>query len=191
MTVTVPLTKSSSCLETLLSSRSETDLNRHWEVSAASQLLASKPRQYNSHHALQHNLSIEDAFDRAMSLPSSPTVKTAQNSFDSYEEEIVKKPRSSSEKTKKEPRVTASPSSSLGLGRKTFLEGLKMKSRTRSGDNLTERGELSDFIVCQSDEKLTSPARRQSESARQVRRSYLSSHHLSAGHFVISGSLLS
>ena len=107
-----------------MSSRSETDLNRHWEVSAASQLLASKPRQYNSHHALQHNLSIEDAFDRAMSLPSSPTVKTAQNSFDSYEEEIVKKPRSSSEKTKKEPRVTASPSSSLGLGRKTPLSGL-------------------------------------------------------------------
>ena len=138
--------------------RSETDLNRHWEVSSTPplhrQLADTKPR-YNSHHALQHNLSIEDAFDRAMSLPSSPTVKTAQNSFDSYEEDLVKKPRSSSEKTKKEQ------TSSLGLGRKTFLEGLKMRSRTKSGDNLTERSEL------EYNGEL-SPARRQSDSSRQV-----------------------
>ena len=136
-------------------------------------LLSSKPR-YNSHHALQHNLSIEDAFDRAMSLPSSPTVKNAQNSFDSFEEDLVKKPRSSSEKTKKEQRekFTASPSSSLGLGRKTFLEGLKMKSRTKSGDNLTgpvvDRAEL-DHTGSQEDEKLNvSAGRRLSESAKQV-----------------------
>ena len=137
-------------------------------------LLSSKPR-YNSHHALQHNLSIEDAFDRAMSLPSSPTVKNAQNSFDSYEEDLVKKPRSSSEKTKKEQRekFAASPSSSLGLGRKTFLEGLKIKSRTKSGDNLTGpelRPEL-DHTGSQSDEKLNlslSASRRLSESAKQV-----------------------
>ena len=109
-----------------------------------------------------------------MSLPSSPTVKNAQNSFDSYEEDLVKKPRSSSEKTKKEQRekFTASPSSSLGLGRKTFLEGLKIKSRTKSGDNLTsgplDRAE-SDHNASQSDEKLNvSAGRRLSESAKQV-----------------------
>ena len=146
--------------------RSETDLNRHWEVSSTPplhrQLADTKPR-YNSHHVIQTNLDIEDAFDRAMSLPSSPTVKTAGNSFDSYEEDLVKKPRSSSEKTKKEQRGQsgASPSSSLGLGRKTFLDGLKMRSRTKSGDNLTERSEV------EYNGEL-SPARRQSDSSRQV-----------------------
>ena len=107
-----------------------------------------------------------------MSLPSSPTVKNAQNSFDSYEEDLVKKPRSSSEKTKKDQRekFTASPSSSLGLGRKTFLEGLKIKSRTKSGDNLT--GPELDHNGSQSDEKLNvSPSRRLSESAKQVSQS--------------------
>ena len=167
-----------------ISFRSETDLNRHWEVSSPSlspppghrHLAASKPR-YNSHQALQHNLSIEDAFDRAMSLPSSPTVKNAQNNFESYEEDLVKKPRSSSEKTKKEQRerFTASPSSSLGLGRKTFLDGLKIKSRTKSGDNLTcpaDRPDLRpdlDHNGSLSEEKFPLPAgRRFSESAKQV-----------------------
>ena len=105
-----------------------------------------------------------------MSLPSSPTVKNAGNNFDSYEEDLVKKPRSSSEKTKKEQRekFTAGSSSSLGLGRKTFLEGLKIKSRTKSGDNLTGGLEL-EHNGSQSDEKLSvSPARRLSESAKQV-----------------------
>ena len=56
-----------------------------------------------SHNTLEQNLSIEDAFDRAMSLPSSPTVKTAEDSFDSFEEEhCVGKPRSSSEKARRE-----------------------------------------------------------------------------------------
>ena len=67
------------------------------------------------------------------------------------------------EKTKKEQRGQpgASPSSSLGMGRKTFLDGLKMRSRTKSGDNLTERSEA------EYNGEL-SPARRQSDSSRQV-----------------------
>ena len=85
----------------------------------------------------------------------------------------MKKPRSSSEKTKKEQRekFTASPSSSLGLGRKTFLEGLKIKSRTKSGDNLTSPGDRPepDHNGSQSDEKLNVyAARRLSESGKQV-----------------------
>ena len=99
-----------------------------------------------------------------MSLPSSPTVKNAEDSFDSFEDDVVKKPRSSSEKTKKDirDRHTASPSSSLGLGRKTFLDGLKIRARTKSGDNLF--GEKTENLingVSQSDEKLYSQASKQ------------------------------
>ena len=106
-----------------------------------------------------------------MSLPSSPTVKTVQG-FQSYEEELVRKPRSSSEKTKKEGREksTASPSSSLGLpGRRTLLEGFKIKSRTKSGDNLSDRSEGGSSAVSQSDDRLNlSTTRRLSESVKQV-----------------------
>ena len=86
-------------------------------------------------------MSIEEAFDRAMSLPSSPVVKNAEDSFDSYDEQDVnKKPRSASEKTKREARekTSASPSSSLGMSRKHFLDGLKRRARTKSGDDLVE-----------------------------------------------------
>ena len=151
--------------------RSETDLNRHWDISASlsppsfhRQHLGNNKFKYNSHDTLEQNLSIEDAFDRAMSLPSSPTVKNAEDSFDSFEEDVVKKPRSSSEKTKKDirDRHNASPSSSLGLGRKTFLDGLKIRARTKSGDNLF--GEKTESLingVSQSDEKLYSQTSKQ------------------------------
>ena len=143
----------------------------------------------NPQDSLEPNfLSIEEAFDRAMSLPSSPVVKNAEDSFDSYDDnESCKKPRSASEKTKRESRekTNASPSSSLGVGRKNFLDGFKRRARTKSGDDLHEdkglvglasRLEGSDFPVngFDSDEKLhlASPARRWSETtgnqSRQV-----------------------
>ena len=126
-------------------SRSETDLNKHWEISASlgPTLSAGNKQKYNSHDTLEPNLSIEDAFDKAMSLPSSPTVKNAEDSFDSFEDDVARKPRSASEKNKKDgfrDRQAASPSSSLALGRKTFFDGLKIRGRTKSGDNfMTEK----------------------------------------------------
>ena len=118
-------------------------MNKHWEVSLPTLPSSSNPgptlskQKFNSHDPLEQNLSIEDAFDRAMSLPSSPTVKNAEDSFDSFEEDIIKKPRSSSEKTKKDHQGRhqgASPSSTV-LGR-SFLDGLKIRGRAKSGDNL-------------------------------------------------------
>ena len=126
-------------------SRSETDLNKHWEISASlgPTLSAGNKKNYNSHDTLEPNLSIEDAFDKAMSLPSSPTVKNAEDSFDSFEDDVARKPRSASEKNKKDgfrDRQAASQSSSLALGRKTFFDGLKIRGRTKSGDNfVTEK----------------------------------------------------
>ena len=174
---------------------SASDLNQHWEVSASltpplqRHLNGTNRPKSNPQDSLEPNfLSIEEAFDRAMSLPSSPVVKSAEDSFDSYDEnEGNKKPRSASEKTKRDSRdkTTASPSSSLGMGRKHFLDGFKRRARTKSGDDLNEergltglasRLEGSDFPVniSDSDEKLhlSSPIRRYSEStanqARQV-----------------------
>ena len=115
----------SSYVNPVYNSRSETDLNKHWEISASlgPTLSGGGNRQkYNSHDTLEPNLSIEDAFDKAMSLPSSPTVKNAEDSFDSFEDDVTaRKPRSASEKNKKETsgfrdRQAASPSSSLALG---------------------------------------------------------------------------
>ena len=116
-------------------------MNRHWEISASlgPTLSGGSKQKYNSHDTLQPNLSLEDAFDKALSLPSSPTVKNAEDSFDSFEDDVTRKPRSASEKNKKEgfrDRQTASPSSSLALGRKTFFDGLKIRARTKSGDNI-------------------------------------------------------
>lgn len=135
-------------------------MNKHWEISSALESSrkdggSSKQKSVGQLSSDQH-LSIEDAFDRALSLPSSPTVKNAEDSFDSFEEEIVRKPRSSSEKTKRPPveRPAASPSSSLGLSRKTFLEGLKIRSRTRSGDNLLGGEQNGVNGVSRSDDKL-------------------------------------
>ena len=118
-------------------------------------------------------MSIEDAFDRAMSLPSSPTVKNAEDSFDSFEDDIVRKPRSSSEKNKKDNRDkhnNASPSSSLGLGRKTFLDGLKIRSRTKSGDNLMISRTDQSFPngVTTSEEKLFSQSKVKTESKNKI-----------------------
>ena len=116
-----------------------------------------------SHNTLEQNLSIEDAFDRAMSLPSSPTVKTAEDSFDSFEEEhCVGKPRSSSEKARRErqPGITGGTSGSpavSGAGRKTFLNGFKIRGRTKSGENFSaDKADSGVNGGSQSDEKLNS-----------------------------------
>ena len=132
-------------------------MNKHWEISAS-----GNKQKYNSHGTLEPNLSIEDAFDKALSLPSSPTVKNAEDSFDSFEDDVVRKPRSASEKNKKDgyrDRQAASPSSSLALGRKTFFDGLKIRGRTKSGDNLiADKSEHQMNGVSQSDEKLNGPS---------------------------------
>ena len=146
--------------------RSETDLNRHWEINAS--LSPPLGRTQNggkpmsiSHNTLEQNLSIEDAFDRAMSLPSSPTVKTAEDSFDSFEEEhCVGKPRSSSEKARRERQpgtgTSGSPAVS-GAGRKTFLNGFKIRGRTKSGENFSaDKADSGVNGGSQSDEKLNS-----------------------------------
>ena len=124
-----------------------------------------------SHNTLEQNLSIEDAFDRAMSLPSSPTVKTAEDSFDSFEEEhCVGKPRSSSEKARRErqPGTGSSSGSSpavSGAGRKTFLNGFKIRGRTKSGENFSaDKADSGVTGGSQSDEKLNSQ-----HSTKQVR----------------------
>ena len=115
-----------------------------------------------SHNTLEQNLSIEDAFDRAMSLPSSPTVKTAEDSFDSFEEEhCVGKPRSSSEKARRERQSGTGASGSSpavsGAGRKTFLNGFKIRGRTKSGENFSaDKADSGVTGGSQSDEKLNS-----------------------------------
>ena len=56
---------------------------------------------------------------------------------DKEEEERRPKPRSASEKNRREERRGgASPSSSNALSKRSFLDGLKRRTRSRSGDNL-------------------------------------------------------
>ena len=148
-------------------SRSETDLTKHWEINASlgPTLSGGNKQKYNSHDTLEPNLSIEDAFDKAMSLPSSPTVKNAEDSFDSFEDDVTRKPRSASEKNKKEgfrERQAASPSSSLALGRKAFFDGLKIRGRTKSGDLfMTDKADHSTSgALSQSEEKAVNGSQR-------------------------------
>ena len=115
-------------------------------------------------------LSIEEAFDRTLSLPSTPLVREAPTNFSSLviEDREGSKSRSGSEKSKgreeRRERMLASPttSGSMALSKRTFLEGLKRRTRTRSGDNLFQgedgRGEDEEVL----------PARRASEASQKL-----------------------
>lgn len=115
-------------------------------------------------------LSIEEAFDRTLSLPSTPLVREAPTNFSSLviEDREGVKSRSGSEKSKgreeRRERMLASPttSGSMALSKRTFLEGLKRRTRTRSGDNLFQgddrRGEDEEVL----------PARRASEASQKL-----------------------
>ena len=116
-------------------------------------------------------LSIEEAFDRTLSLPTTPLVREAPTNFASViEDREGMKPRSASEKSRREERrerMTASPttssssSSSMALSKRTFLEGLKRRTRTRSGENLF--GEDRPM-----EEEMVLPARRASEASQKL-----------------------
>ena len=115
-------------------------------------------------------LSIEEAFDRTLSLPTTPLVREAPTNFASViEDREGMKPRSASEKSRREERrerMTASPttsssSSSMALSKRTFLEGLKRRTRTRSGENLI--GEDRPM-----EEEMVLPARRASEASQKL-----------------------
>ena len=90
------------------------------------------------------SLTIEEVFDRAMSLPSSPLVKEAPSQVFSSPQEEPKKQRSASEKSKKEERreKTGVGQTSSSGGKRSFLEGFKRRTRSRSGENMYpgERG---------------------------------------------------
>ena len=115
-------------------------------------------------------LSIEEAFDRTLSLPSTPLVREAPTNFSSLVIEGDReglKSRSGSEKSKgreeRRERLPASPttSGSMALSKRTFLEGLKRRTRTRSGDNLFGEERPA------ADEELQ-PARRASEASQKL-----------------------
>ena len=116
-------------------------------------------------------LSIEEAFDRTLSLPSTPLVREAPTNFSNLVIEGDReglKSRNGSEKSKgreeRRERMPASPTtsgSSMALSKRTFLEGLKRRTRTRSGDNL-----FGEDRPAEQEEPL--PARRASEASQKL-----------------------